>query len=311
MDNSDFEKIILILESNIPSNYFLDLIIIILRTIPVFLVCHDWNIFYKYSITYIISYYSGLPLLHQSNAKKISFYLVLVFFILSIINLLIFLKLYNEIKQYNKTIHSNIFYINIKIIYLMNFVISPFIFMICSENFFCTPIYDVNISYKLIKTYKDDCRDFKNIFIIIIQTIILIWNFFLNIIFSILVAKPVCISSSFIVTKLNELKFKLVFFPLFQIILVFDYYLSFKICVGIKIIIRIIYIIFYIKFIFIESKNFYINWNLRLISLFIYSMNFFSCIIEFIFLFDFNNNLIILQKNQVIIVFNDYSPNNK
>ena len=303
MDNSDFEKIILILESNIPSNYFLDLIIIILRTIPVFLVCHDWNIFYKYSITYIISYYSGLPLLHQSNAKKISFYLVLVFFILSIVNLLIFLKLYNEIKQYNKTIHSNIFYINIKIIYLMNFVISPFIFMICSENFFCTPIYDVNISYKLIKTYKDDCRDFKNIFIIIIQTIILIWNFFLNIIFSILVAKPVCISSSFIVTKLNELKFKLVFFPLFQIILVFDYYLSFKICVGIKIIIRIIYIIFYIKFIFIEPKNFYINWNLRLISLFIYSMNFFSCIIEFIFLFDFNNNLIILQKNQVIIVF--------
>ena len=170
---------------------------------------------------------------------------------MSIVNLLIFLKLYNEIKQYNKTIHSNIFYINIKIIYLMNFVISPFIFMICSENFFCTPIYDVNISYKLIKTYKDDCRDFKNIFIIIIQTIILIWNFFLNIIFSILVAKPVCISSSFIVTKLNELKFKLVFFPLFQIILVFDYYLSFKICVGIKIIIRIIYIIFYIKFIFI------------------------------------------------------------
>ena len=55
MDNSDFEKIILILESNIPSNYFLDLIIIILRTIPVFLVCHDWNIFYKYSITYIIT----------------------------------------------------------------------------------------------------------------------------------------------------------------------------------------------------------------------------------------------------------------
>ena len=114
MDNSDFEKIILILESNIPSNYFLDFIIIILRTIPVFLLFHDCNIFYKYSITYIISYYSGLPLLHQSNAKKISFYLVLVFFILSIVNLLIFLKLYNEIKQYNKTIHSNIFYINIK-----------------------------------------------------------------------------------------------------------------------------------------------------------------------------------------------------
>jgi hypothetical protein len=299
----EIEKIILLIEEFIPNNNNFNIIIVFLRVIPIFLVCHDWNIHYNFSITYFLSYYTTLPLIHQSNAKQFSFYLVLMFFILAIINIIIFLKLYYQYKEYGKLIHPKIAEINIQIIYIVNFIISPFIFMICTENFFCTPIYDNESSYKLIVDYKDDCRDYKNIIIIIMQIFLFIWNIILNILFSCLTAKPLCFTSSFIIAKLNEIKFKLAFFPLFQIILVFDYYLPLKICTIIRIIARIIYIIFFIKLIFNEPKNFYTDFNIRFILLVIYSMNFISCMIEYIFLFDLKNNLIILQKNETIILF--------
>ena len=166
MDNLDeLEKIISIIAKNIPNDNNINILMLLFRIMPIFLVCHDWNVHYKYSITYYISYYTALPLFHQSNAKKISFYLISLFFVLAIINIVIFLKLYNQLREYNKINHPRIFKVNIHIMYFANFVLSPFIFMICTENFFCTPVYDENISYKFIKDYKDDCRNYLNIFL--------------------------------------------------------------------------------------------------------------------------------------------------
>ena len=304
MDNLDeLEKIISIIAKNIPNDNNINILMLLFRIMPIFLVCHDWNVHYKYSITYYISYYTALPLFHQSNAKKISFYLITLFFVLAIINIVIFLKLYNQLREYNKINHPRIFKVNIHIMYFANFVLSPFIFMICTENFFCTPVYDENISYKFIKDYKDDCRNYLNILIIIIQFLLFIWNIILNVIFSTLTAKPLCFTSSLIVAKLNEIKFNLAFFPLFQMILVTDYYLPFKICTILRIFARGIYVIFYINLILHEPKNFYTNFNIRYALYLIYSMNFFSCIIEYIFLFDLKNNLEILQKNTTIMIF--------
>ena len=302
-NQSEIEKVILEIEKFIPSNNNINFVLVLLRILPIFLICHDWNIHYKHSITYFISYYTTLPLIHQSNAKNIAFYLVCIFFIIAIINIIIFFKLYSQLKEYGKLIHPKLAEVNIQIMYFINFIFSPFIFMISTENYFCTPIYDKESSYKLIKGYEDDCRDYKNIIIIIIQTFLFIWNIILNIIFSCLTAKPLCFTSSFVVSKLNEIKVKLAFFPLYQIVLVFDYYLPFKICTFIRIFARGIYIIFFINLIIHESKNFYTDFNIRFILLVIYSMNFISCIIEYIFLFDLKNNLIILQKNGTIVVF--------
>ena len=63
---------------------------------------------------------------------------------------------------------------------------------------------------------------------------------FINIVFSCINSIPYCITSSIIITKLNEIKFKLFLFPLIQSILVLDYYLPLKICVMIKCIIRFV-----------------------------------------------------------------------
>ncbi len=211
---------------------------------------------------------------------------------------------FKQLKDFNKVSNPSLFKFTIKTMFFLNFIFSPYAFMICFENYFCDPIYDNNVSYKLIKKINNDCRDFGNYIIMIIQTIIIIYLLIVNFYFTYIISKPCSLTSSIITSKLNQIHLKLSLFPLFQAILVIDYYIPFKICVVIKSITRLLYICYYIIFFLDELKNFYTNFHFRLFILFIESMCFFSCIIEYIFLFDLNNNLIYLQKMEQLSYLN-------
>ena len=65
---SDFEKIFVYVISYIPKSNIINGLIMFLRVIPLFLITHDWNIHYKNSISYYISFYTTLPLIHKLNA---------------------------------------------------------------------------------------------------------------------------------------------------------------------------------------------------------------------------------------------------
>ena len=71
----------------------------------------------------------------------------------------------------------------------------------------------------------------------------------------------------------------------------------------IKSFIRLIYIIYYIILFLTETKSFYTNSIVFTSTLFVYSMCFISCIIEYFGMLDYKNNYIYLQKNGTIIVF--------
>ena len=284
-DTSSFEKIYIHISKYIPNNNYLNIILMSLRLIPLILITHDWNIHLEYSITYYLSYLTFLPIIHTFNSRLLALIIVLVIFIYSIINTTLIMKYFKQIKEFNKISNSKLFKFLIQIMFWVNYIFAPYNFMFCFENYFCYPIYDENVNYKLIKKYNNDCRNLKNIIIMIIQSILIIYILIINIVFSCIVAKPCYLTSSFIITRLNEFKFKLFVLPLFQAILVFDYYLPLKICIIIKGVIRGIYIWYYLYFIFNESKNFYTCYKFRLIVLFIDSMCFFSCIIELVFLF--------------------------
>ena len=300
---NDFEKIFIHLVRSIPNNNILNGIMMTLRIIPLFLITHDWNIHLKYSINHYISFITTLPLIHKTNAQTISLIIVLFLFIYSIINIMIYFKFYNQIKELNKIAYPKYFKIYVQIMFFIHFVLAPYNFMFCIENYFCSPIYDESVNYKLITKYNNDCINLKSILIMIIQSILIIYFSIINILFSCIIAKPCFITSSTIITKLNEIKLKLAFFPLFQIILVLDYYLPLKICIMIKCIIRAIYVWYYIYFFNTELTNFFTNFRFRSIIFFIDSMCFFSCIIEYIFLFDWSQNMEILQENGTIIFF--------
>ena len=296
-------KILIIIERYLPKNNILNCFLLIIRIIPLFLVTHDWNIHFKYSITYYLSYITTLPIIHKFNAKNIASILVIITFFYIILNIIMIVKFFKQLKDFNKVSNPSLFKFTIKTMFFLNFIFSPYAFMICFENYFCNPIYDNNVNYKLIKNFNNDCRDFGNYMIMIIQTIIIIYLLIINFYFTYIISKPCSLTSSIITSKLNQIHLKLSLFPLFQAILVIDYYIPFKICVVIKSITRLLYICYYIIFFLDELKNFYTNFHFRLFILFIESMCFFSCIIEYIFLFDLNNNLIYLQKNGTIIIF--------
>ena len=300
---NDLEKIFIYIEKNIPNNNILNGLLMALRIIPLFLVTHDLNIHYKNSISYYISYYTLIPLMHKSNPQNISIVVVLFLFIYSILNIISLLKYCKELKEINKVSNPKMFKVIIQVMFWIQFIFAPYNFMFCTENFFCPPIYDENESYKLIKKFNNNCRDTGNILIMIIQSILIIYLFIINIFFSSITAKPCCITSSLITTKLNEIKFKLAFFPFFQTILVLDYYLPLKMCVLIKSIIRAFYIWYYISFILSEVNNYFTNLTYRLTIIFIDSMCFFSCIIEYISLLDYNNKFDFLQENGTIVIF--------
>ena len=80
---NDLEKIFIFIEKSIPKNNIINGLIMYLRIIPLFLLTHDWNIQYKNSITYYISYITTLPLIHKSNAQKISLGIV-IFYLFSL-----------------------------------------------------------------------------------------------------------------------------------------------------------------------------------------------------------------------------------
>ena len=300
---NDLEKIFILVEKSLPKSNILNCLMMLLRVIPLFLVTHDWNIHYHNSITYSFSYYTTLPFIHKKNAQKISIVIISILFIYSIINIFIYLNFYKQIKEFNKISNKKIFKYGIQIMFWVNFIFAPYNFMFCTVNYFCPPIYEENESYKLIKKFNNNCRDIGNILIMIIQSILIIYLFIINIFFSSVTAKPCCITSSLITTKLNEIKFKLAFFPFFQTILVLDYYLPLNICVIIKGIVRALYVWYYISFILREANNYFTNLTYRLTIIFIDSMCFFSCIIEYIALLDYKNNFRYLQKNNTIIVF--------
>ena len=300
---SNFENFLIIIERYLPKNNILNSILMIIRIIPLFLITHDWNIHFKYNITYYLSYITTLPIIHKFNAKNIASILVIIIFFFIILSLIIIIKFSKQLKNYNKVSNPSLFKFTIQTIFFLNFIISPYIFMICFENYFCNPIYENNVNYKLIKHFNNDCRDFGNYIIIIIQSIIIIYLLIINFYFTYIISKPCSLTTSIMVIKLNKIQLKLSLFPFFQGILVLDYYVPFKICVLIKSITRLLYICYYISFFLEELNNFYTNSNFRLFLLFIDSMCFFSCIIEYVFLFDLKNNLIYLQENLTIIIF--------
>ena len=300
---NDLEKIFIYIEKNIPNNNILNGLLMVLRVIPLFLVTHDLNIHYKNSITYYISYYTLIPLIHKSNPQNISIIVVFFLFIYSILNIISFFKYFKELKEINKVSNPKFFRIIIQLMFWVNFIFAPYNFMFCTVNYFCPPIYEENESYKLIKKFNNNCRSTGNILIMIIQSILIIYLFIINLLFSSVISKPCCITSSLITTKLNEIKFKLAFFPFFQTILVLDYYLPLNISVIIKSIIRAFYIWYYISFILREVNNYFTNLTYRLTIIFIDSMCFFSCIIEYIALFDYKNKFDFLQENGTVVIF--------
>ena len=120
---------------------------------------------------------------------------------------------------------------------------------------------------------------------------------------SILINEPLFIrNKSPFINKMNNKDFRISIFTTIQAAVQSEFYLSFQNKVILKIIIRALFFIQYIYY-FFDYDSYYSNFYEEKIFFFFFSLCFVSSGIEFIALYDYNNNLKILQKDSATIIF--------
>ena len=119
---------------------------------------------------------------------------------------------------------------------------------------------------------------------------------------SILINEPLFIrNKSPFINKMNEKDFRISYYSAIQAAVQSEFYLSFKNKVILKSILRGFFIIKYIHC-FFDYDSYYSSFYEEKFFYFIFSLCFVSSGIEFIGLYDYNNNLKVLQKDSATII---------
>jgi hypothetical protein len=292
---------------NLPKNQIILYVFLIIKIIPVVVITHDWNLNYGSGISSFLNIFTLSDSLYKIKDKKFTETLIILYAIFSILPLLIFFLNYLDLKKYSKLFLKNKKSIAIgsSLIFFFQFFLTNYFFSLVIENYFCQGIRDPTKTY-LITGYPDlkdtTCRDPFNYFIMALQTILLLYTIIISYFISLFLFEPFFFSDKIIVSELNSTNFRWAFFSLFQAIVQMEYHIPFKIMVFIKIFTRASFCYFYLKNIIHLNKSFYTKKNVLYWKNFILSACASSCIIEYCFLWDYNNNLIILNSDLTIVV---------
>ena len=216
------------IKHHVPHNNFLSVIMVILKILPLVILTHDWNIQYTKCVSYYLSHVTLSSFFHSNNDKKASYVATAVIIIISFVLFALMYIIYREMKAFDKLSHKQYFKIICVIMYFFNFFFVQYIFMLIANNTVCSPIYDSNKTYKYIKDYKDDCRTMGNIVIIIVQIPFFIYLIVISFVFLLIISEPFSNTKNVIVTQLGRVNIDLIFYPIMQGIVSFEYVFPFK-----------------------------------------------------------------------------------
>ena len=274
----------LLMVKYVPKHKILYTLIIIMKAIPLFIITHDWNISSKKGI----SFYLRKVILSQFISSNSLYYFYIV-----IVIILFLILIYAFVNQINKYFHKLI-PLNLKI----NANIDFYVFFALNQYFFSIFIEI------LFKKKKNELANWFYYFLLFIILILTYGMFHFNVILcSIVINEPIFFrSESILINELNEIDYKTPLLSFIQGIIQLEFYLKFKKMLIIKHIVRGLFCIFYFKEMFTFNK-YYNRFYIEYFKKFFQTMCFISCFIEWIFYFDINNNLMILQKDAGIIFF--------
>ena len=288
--NKDFYTIIKI-QKYFPSNRIFYVVSFILQELSFIVITHDWNININKGISYWIRKFTLAEIISNNDNEYFFYIIILIDFII-----FIFLVICNCFFKKNITIDGNLF---IRYKNLIK-VISILIFIIC----FAFPSYQFSIFVELIvnKKYRKNINLLFYILICIIIALLTLFIIFINLILNtIIFYQPNYIENRTIfIIKLNNLALGPFFVLISQALIQFEFLIKFKYIVIIKIFYRGIFFLFFIKNFFYYEFYFY-KYSIFYFYKLIQTICFVSCFIEYIFLFDYKNDLIFLQKDASII----------
>ena len=304
MDNHHtLEHFMIKIKHHVPHDNYLNGLMVILKMLPLVILTHDWNIQFTKCFSYYLSLVTLSSFFNSNNDKNASYVAIAVIIIISLVLFALMYILYREMKAFDKLSHKQYFKNVCVIMYFFNFFLVQYIFMLIANNSVCSAIYDSNKTYKYIKEYKDDCRTIGNIVIIIVQIPFFIYLIVVSFVFLLIISEPFSNTKNVIVTQLGRVNIDLIFYPIMQAIVSFEYVFPFNTMIVIKIIFRSMYMLYYLRVLFQVPKMFFSSPGFRTLINFIYTMCFVSSLIEFFFLFDWKNDLTYLERNTSVMIF--------
>ena len=262
-------------------------IITLVKLLPLFIITHDWNIVHTNGISHYFIELTLGPILYRINNLTFSVVLLVLMLLLSLVPFIYLLVYYCKLKRYDVFLFSskNTFKICVWLLYIIPFLLNQYIFTICVFNFF-------------MKKHHPRTNDYFCFIIIIIQIIFIGYCLIISFFLSILSIGPFYTTSKILVSTIGNVEFKWICFAICQGIIEMEYYLEFKTMIYIKCVIRGLYILYYLTFLFNLPKEFMSNFLLRNI---IMNMCFFSCFIEFCAMYTFKDDLKLLSSNTLFI----------
>ena len=270
------------LEKELPSNKIIYFVIIMIKILPIFIITHDWNISFNKGISYWIRKLVLCELIKKNIPYDVYPYFIFLMF-LSLLFTLIIYRTYHFL-VYKKKIFKLYSFIVFYIFYVFNqFLISIFVEVIFNDKKekYSKSLYYILITLICILTYF---MFYSNVFLcsVVINSPIIITNY------------------SFMINPLNEIDYITPLLSLIQAFVQLEFYLEFKTIILLKNIVRGIYILYYIKEM-ITFDKYYSKFKFEYYKRIFISSCFISCLIEWCFLYDYKNKLIILQKDFGII----------
>ena len=275
-----------------PKHKIIYYFVIIIKFLPLIVVTHDWNINTKLGISFWIRKFTLAEIIFEVEHIEIYYLIVIGLFILLLIIILFFIFIKSKMRFNGKLFHlyrKQICFCSFTLFYIF-YAIPQIYFSIFVENIFNKNSKKQNkILYYLIITLQG---------IIIIFTFITL--FFMA---SIIIHEPFVINSlSPILNEIGSIDLISFYILLAQVVVQLEFSIDFKYIFLIKAILRGIFCIYSFKSSF-NYNNFYSQYKFYYIFKLFQNCCFVSCIIEYIFIYDYNNKLKILQKDNAIVVF--------
>ena len=273
----------IVLNSIIPKNKSLFGFFLLIKVIPLFVVTHDWNISSKKGISFWIRKFTLSEFFNSASIYYFYISIVILLFLMFIyVHVIQTILLFHKIK----VIHNKIYGFIIFFVYygLNQYIYSIFIEILFNEK-------------------KNELSDLIYYTLLAIIIILVFTLFYLNIILcTLIINEPIFLQNqSFLINPLNQIDYKTTVLSIGQIFIQLEFHLKFNNMMIVKNIARGLYCVFYLKEM-ITFNKYYNRFYIEYFQKFYHSCCFISCIIEWIFYYDYNNNLMILQKDIGIIV---------
>ena len=282
-ENKNVKKhfyLLLKIQKNFSNNKVIYLFSDILKFLPFFVACHDWNINSKKGISFWIRKFT-LTEIFSTNDHLIYYYiLIFILFFLTVVLYIFYFYLYNKIGHKGNLYHEKkflIYYISFVIFYFYVFFFQYFV------SIYCEIILNKKSRKETNKILYYIGVGISSILFIISSTLNLLVN-------SIFLHETTFISKrSYFINNLSNLEFQDIFYSFSHAILQLEFHLDLKYVINIKIIYRGLFLIWY-SLMYFKHNFYYYKYNINFSYKTFQSICFVSIVIELIFLYDYKND---------------------